>query len=504
MSERGFGMTRATPCQRAACRIADGEPLGELAGNEDVVKFVGGPDAIAALEGMAGAMPSELYLLAAIRGGKSMFAAALALRSALTCDLSSLQPNEPAARVSVVSITTDLAKVTFGHLEAALRRGAGLQGKLVGKPKTSPHLSLFVRHWTGRLVEIAVVAGARAGATLVARWSVGTIFDEWTRMLGGKDGVINFTESREAVLNRQLPGAQITGIGSPHAPRGPAYESVSAHFGRPSRAVVVLRGNGIMMNPSYWTPERIERARMAPDGERAYRTDCLGEFAGESSQYFTEAELDAVTRRFPDTLPADRQGEYYAAMDPATRRNAWTLVIVKVERDPQDADRVKVIVASCRQWLPSGDKKLEPEVVLAEIRDECARYQLDEVYSDQWAVDAIASTGRMLRDGDRARPLTVTRDTATATDRDKQAANLKVMVRKREIELPPDRALRGDLLAVREVVTMRSVRPDVPTTPDGRHCDYFPALALAVHKATCGDVDWVRAMNAAARRGGGL
>src|SRR6185312_5484944 len=96
-----FGLTTATPVQRAACRVADGLPLEELAEDENVVRAFGGDAAIQALCRMRGVTPLELYIVAAVRTGKSLLAAALAVRAAVTCDLTGLGPGET-PRVSVI------------------------------------------------------------------------------------------------------------------------------------------------------------------------------------------------------------------------------------------------------------------------------------------------------------------------------------------------------------------------------------------------------------------
>ncbi|MDP9001757.1 MAG: hypothetical protein M3O46_16790, partial [Myxococcota bacterium] len=215
-----FGLTSASPLQRAICRIADGLPLGKLADHVDVIAAIGNVSALPQ------ARPLELLILSGIRTGKSLLAAALAVRAALTCDLSQLRPGEP-VRVSVVSLTTDLARVVFEHLCGTVTSKPMLRALVVGSPTAD---TVDLRHPSGHVVEVKVVAGARAGASLVARWSAGVIFDEAPRMNGEEDGVVNFDDARRAALGRLLTGAQLVSIGSPWAPRGPVYEAVQEHW----------------------------------------------------------------------------------------------------------------------------------------------------------------------------------------------------------------------------------------------------------------------------------
>ena len=74
-SASGFGLSQASPLQRAICRIADGLPLADLADDPDVANALA-CDASA----LPGSLPPELYVLSGIRCGKSLLAAALAVR----------------------------------------------------------------------------------------------------------------------------------------------------------------------------------------------------------------------------------------------------------------------------------------------------------------------------------------------------------------------------------------------------------------------------------------
>ncbi len=105
--QAAFGLTTASPLQRAITRIADGRKLGALAHDPAVIDALGGPMAIAELACMT-TRPREVAILSGIRVGKSLIAAALAVAWALTCDVSKLGPGE-VPRVSIVSLTKDLA-----------------------------------------------------------------------------------------------------------------------------------------------------------------------------------------------------------------------------------------------------------------------------------------------------------------------------------------------------------------------------------------------------------
>ncbi len=482
-----FGLTTASPVQRAICRCADGLPLGDLAEDPTVQKVFGGAEAIAQLPTEP---PKELYVVAAIRSGKSLLSAALALKIALTIDLSFLAHSE-IARVSVVSLDRDKSKIIMQHLMGALERENGLLRRYLVKSPIPTEERVRVRRDDGRIVEIVVAAGKRGGGSLVSRWTVAAVFDEACRMIGAEDGVVNFDDMRASVIARLdlLPGAMLVVVSSPWAPRGPIFDAVQTNFGKPTRNLVLVRATGPQMNPVLWTPEACEEVRQHDYG--AYRTDVLGEFADPESAFFAAEELAMVTRKAPIESAPDKSIVYVAAMDPATRRNAWTLIIAGrkfVSNVPH------VVVAVARQWLPAPGVPLKPEHVLAEIKAVCDRYGVTEVHTDQWASDSNSAIARMMG-------FVVTETRRTSIEFVQLSDALRGAVLSGTVELPPVPALRDDMISMRKQVTNTSLRISLPVTNDGRHADYVPALLLA-HDLAVNAASWVHAMGVLKESGG--
>jgi len=326
-----FGLTAATPVQRAMCRTLDGIALGELASHPDVIAALGGPEAVAALPI---GQPKEWTCFGPIRSGKSLLAAVAALRATQNCDVSHLGPGE-IPRVSILSLSTDLAAVVFGHLVGALTSSPALRRLLIEDPKAD---SVLIRHPSGRPIEVKVSAGAKAGGSLVSRWSAGAIFDEHTRMCGADDGaVINFEDARRAVLGRLLDGCQIVSIGSPWATCGPAYDLYKERFGRPDSEHVVWHATGPMMNPSWWTPARC--AALQRSDPRAYATDVLAQFRAARGAAFDSETIDAAM------LPREQlpSGECFMVLDPSSGRGdtfSWA-VVTRCAQSPFDAYQLR-------------------------------------------------------------------------------------------------------------------------------------------------------------------
>ena len=448
-----FGLTTATPLQRAICRIADGRGLAELAGLPSVLDGIGKVP-----EGLG--RPRELLVLSGIRTGKSLFTAALAVHWTQTADIKHLTVGE-VARVSVLSLTIDLARVVFGHIVGNCLAKPALKKLVIGEPTAD---SIFLRHPSGRPVEIKVVAGARAGASLVARWSAGMILDEAPRMVGADEGVINYDDARSAVIGRLLPGAQMASIGSPWAPFGPIYDAAQENFRHPTNEKVVVWAPGWLMNPLFWTPERVEHLKQTePD---VYVTDCAAQFASPEESLLNSVDIDKATRQEPAEVPYNPAQEYVAAMDPATRSNSWTLVIAtRVEN--------KRIIVLARQWTGTKLAPLNSVEVMGEINKICGKYKVKGVMSDRYMGDALHSIAQTMG-------LSVWQKHLTEVEKAQKSLSFRTRLGEGAIELPPLPEVRTDLQRVKRVTTQNGIRITEVLTSDGRHCDYYPAILLAL------------------------
>lgn len=451
---RGMGLTTASPLQRAVCRLIDGQPLGELALHPYVADAIG----IEKPDPQGYPKPAQVLVLSGIRTGKSLIAAAMAIHASQTCDLSIVRPGEE-PRVSLVSVSTDIAKVLHGHVVGSILASPALAGIAIGDPTSD---AIKVRHPSGTPIEIKVVAGAKAGYSLVARWAAGIVFDEAPRMVGADEGVRNLNDAAAAVQGRLLPGATIAYIGSPWAPYGPAYDMYHEFFGKPSRKMMVVKAQAPRMNPVWWTEEQIEATRNR--SEEAHRTDVLAEFADPEASLLPASEVDGSTRQAPLALPWQEGMSYEAAMDPATRGNSWTLIVGHREGG-------KWIIDTATQWTGSKANPLSPKEVLGHIKEILSTYRINVVTSDQWSADAI-------RDIAWEMGLGVSQVTVSADEKRSMFTNLKNRLSAGLAELPPNNDLRRDLLAVKRRVTTQGIQIILPRTADGRHADYAACLAL--------------------------
>jgi hypothetical protein len=284
-------------------------------------------------------------------------------------------------------------------------------------------------------------------------------------MFGREDGVVNIEDLRHAVSRRLLPGAQIAMIGSPWSPASPVANWYSENYGKPSREMLVIRAPAYHMNPVVWTPEAVEEARADPD---VYRTDVEAQFASPGETLFP-VELVLQNLGTYEKVNGDCTHQYVAAMDPATRANGWTLVIAT--RDP-----LKRHVVFAREWRGSYLAPLDPRKVLAEIAEITSEYGIHTVLTDQYAADALVSIGRDVG-------LTVIHKPMNHQGIVNGYMGLRRMLESHSVVLPNNRQLVNDLLLITKKPTANGISIDLPRTQDGRHCDYAPALVLALSEA---------------------
>jgi hypothetical protein len=475
----GFAVP-ASPTQRAICRLIEGRPLADLAEQADVVASFGGPEAIAAMPTGA---PLEFDLLSGIRTGKSQLAACRALHASQTVDVSHLAPGE-VPRVSVISLDLDKSRVVLDHLVGTMMARPALRRLLVDDPKGD---TVLVRSPSGRPIEIACVAGSRAGGSVVARWSAGCVFDEFCRMFGSADGaIVNYDDARRAVLGRLLSGATILSIGSPWAPAGPSFERFNERFGKPSSEHVVVRARADAMNPAWWTPARIERLKQSD--EAAHTTDVCAEFADPSETYIRSAEIKQCTRAALLVLPpSDLPRKYICGVDPGTRGNAFSMILLAAYIDKDGVVRYEV--AMSREWRGTPSAPLSPWKTFQAIGALIEPYGLPLIVADQHSADAHVDICSRL--GLRLSILSI-----TAQNRSGLFEALKGCFASGVIDIPPDRTLANDIASVRRRLTVTGIAYDLPRTGDGRHADSVPALLLAL--AAMGDSSQARAAARAA------
>jgi hypothetical protein len=177
-------------------------------------------------------------------------------------------------------------------------------------------------------------------------------------------------------------------------------------------------------------------------------------------------EVDGATRDEPADL-APFPGAWFCAIDPATRGDAWTLVVA----GRSHTSRV-VRIAHAAEWQGTKANPLSPEAVFADIATRVRPYNIRVIHSDQASADALTDIASRVG-------LQLVCEPATATLNLARADNFRTRLRTGEVELAPVANLRTDLLNVRRLLTRSGVTILLPRI-GGRHCDFAPPVFAAV------------------------
>lgn len=457
VSDWGFKLESASPCQRAICRVLEGRDLAELETDRDVEEMFGG--VIPRLR----VAPHMFVLLCAIRTGKSLMSMAHAVYMSQKLDVSKLRPGD-GVRISILSTGVDTAKATFRHLAGAIESSPWMNALKIRETADTIEL----RHPDGREVEIKVVALSRAGSTLVGRFSAGVVIDEAPRLSSDPDNVETIDEALRAIHGRMLPGSTVLLPGSPHVPVGAVFELYERYFGNPTRECVVAKARGEQLNPSWWTLERQQHVRNV-DVE-TYRTDCLAEFRRAPDALFAIQDLTAAARS-REVRPARDGAEYSAALSPGTEANVWYLVIEEFVKNGPDG-LPRFAVTRVDEWHSTIEHPLRPKSMAKALASVLKPYGIDHVICAE-------TTPQELIDEAEEAGVSLTPDKLEGIELLQRTEEIRTLIESGRYELPPSKELRRDLLTVkRHQSNTGALALHLPESSDGRRCPFVPLLAM--------------------------
>lgn len=442
----GFSLTTATNVQRAACRIIDGRPIGNLAFDPDVVEACGGvvPD--------IKEIPATCILLWSIRGAKSMISVCKAVTASQAPFRIELKPGDT-VRIPIVSTELATAKLTFAHLVGALNSTPYMRSLIVKQSADT----VILRHPTGRHVEVTTVALSRAGSTLVGCWMPCCIFDESPRMSSDADFVRSLKESYNAVQGRIMPGGTIMLPGSPHKPVGMIFEMHERYWGNPSSDCVVFRAIGPKVNPGWYTPEFCETFKRR--NPKLYRRDVLAEFDDADDSLFSYRAVEAAMKA---NASNNRRSAFVATLFPASHRSAWTLVVLETW---EQNGRLSHLVALARETASVNMRALAKDL---------APFKLDSVMVPEGTPQS------MLDEAEEAGLVLIPEDLESG-DMFEQCREVQALLSAGRLFLPYDKLLRGDLIRAQLIATPDgNSRVAFPLDEEGRRCDFAPLLARAI------------------------
>lgn len=386
------------------------------------------------------------------RGGKSSSLSRLAVVEGLYGDHK--VPPGDVGTVAIISTRRDEAAKRLRTITAILDAL-----DVPYRPMPGPALGVEL---VGRSVAFQVFAGSIAGVSGFT--GIFVLADEVAKWIDADTGANPATEVLASVRPTMAtqPNARIVLISSPMGMLDAHYDAFEAGD---SDFQLVAYAPTWEANP---TLTEADTRALEPDEATWLREYAAIPQAESEEALLGEMLIDRATREAPLDLPRE-PGHYYAAtIDPATRGNAWTLVVAT--RGP---DRVRRIVLT-REWTGTRAVPLVPSEVFGEIRSLLKPYGLTWLTSDQFAGDA-------LKDIARQAGLTLTLEPWSAPSKREAYEGLRSMLLDEELELPPDPAVKTDLLGIRKRLTRNGVTYEL-ASQGSRHSDFAPAIAMAAAK----------------------
>ena len=124
--------------------------------------------------------------------------------------------------------------------------------------------------------------------------------------------------------------------------------------------------------------------------EEKFRREFQAEFTDTIQTWIASEVLDPCIVAGRSELPFHPGRIYAAALDPASRRNDFTLAIV--HKEPGE----KIVVDKVARWSGTTATPLAFVPVLAEVKDILAGYEINSACGDQFYCDAIGQHLRSL------------------------------------------------------------------------------------------------------------
>ena len=388
------------------------------------------------------------------RSGKTRLGALSLLYLALTVDVSALAPGESAFGI-IVAPDLRLASQAMSYVRGAVASRQELAAAVVSESE----LRIVLRRDKRRTVTIEALPASGGGAATRGRNFVGAMLDE-ACFFRDKSYSVNDEDIYRSIAPRVLTGGLTLIQSTPWGKSGLLWHTHQQNFGAPTSALVAHAATSLMRSDANLL-ERvvIERAR---DPENA-RREFDAEFLDSDTQFLSSADVDACTRDDAE-LPPMQRAEHVACIDPASRANAFTLVVGRLDFDGL------LVVSLAREWRPGAGSPLDLRAVVREVAAEVRRYGCDTVISDQWSGDALAA---LFDDCGVA----LQQQTLAGLDAAEAWQRLRTSLSTHALSLPRNAQLRADLCGVRRRVSSGGgVSFALPSTPDGRHADYAPAL----------------------------
>ncbi len=390
----------------------------------------------------------EAYFAVGRRGGKSLFAAALATYAAAFRDYRSfLKPGHHAV-VMVLAADKAQAGVVFSYISAFFDH-VPMLGALV-KSRTQDSITLRTR----LIIQVQAASFRRIrGRTVVC-----AILDEVAFWMNDADSENPDREIVAAIKPSlaTIPNRLFVALSSPYARRGVLWEACQRYYGKDDATALFIKADTATMNPSIDPAFLQEQYDKDP---ATARSEYGADFREDLESYVSPEAVSLVIAKGRTYLPFESGKRYFAFCDPAggSGQDSMTLAIAR-----GDSERAVL----CR--IIERKPPFSPENIIADFAAVLKEYGLASATGDHFAGDWPK---------DRFRAHGVVYHIVERSKSDLYQAFLP-LINAGRVELLDHARLIGQLLAL-EKRTGPSGK-DLITHPSGSHDDVINAAAGAL------------------------
>lgn len=317
----------------------------------------------------------ELWVVAGRRSAKSNTSASVAVYLATVGVeveglLDTLKPGERGV-ISVIAVDRDQAKVLFRYISGIIDASPVLAGMVAKKNADSIDLNNRVT------IEVATNSfKAVRGRTLIA-----SIMDECAFYKDADSAAPDVELYRALIPGLATTGGMLIGISSPYRRKGLLFQKWRKHYGK-AGDVLVVQGGTQDFNPTI-EPRIIEEA-LQDDPEGA-RSEWLGEFRQDISDFMPRQIIEESARTSPLELPYQKGTRYIGVADPAGGgADEFTMGIGHLEGDVVVIDVIRA-------------RRGKPAQIVEEYAPLFKEYGIDRIKTDRfagsWPADEFAKHG---------------------------------------------------------------------------------------------------------------
>jgi hypothetical protein len=284
--------------------------------------------------------------------------------------LNKLKPGERGV-VNIIAVDREQAKVSFGYVAGIIEASPLLKRMVLKKGADFIDLNNRVT------IEVATNSfKAVRGRTLLA-----SILDEVAFFRDESSATPDVELYRAIAPGLATTSGMLIGISSPYARKGLLFNKHKRHFGQDSD-VLVVQGGTALFNPTI-NPRVIEEA-LTEDPAGA-KSEWLGLFRDDVSDFLTRDIVDDAARPTRLELPALREHNYFAFVDPAGGgKDEFTVGIGHVENGITVVDVVRG-----RRGVPASIV----EEYAALLKEYGISRATSDRYAGQWPADEFKKHG---------------------------------------------------------------------------------------------------------------